>query len=298
MRLLPLLIGFILQLLAVPSFADPAKFAASVRKISVLVLTGHELEVARLGLTVFGNERFTHTLDSDRLSDLIHREIEAHLISERKYDVSRFTLSRDQRALLAEKLRDLEPWIFPFKDRAIAELLQSGVSSCSCDALLIVTGRPTAYDPALNQRYKPLAWVARSFSDKIARTTVLVAHRFHLVEVSSSLVVASQPLHGIYPRKYTKLDIDPEKWPINLADLTEEHWQLIETRIAMEIHLNARRGLFDLGLRPSCTLYYGERELPQGPRFQREGRQPPKLPPMPEGSDPSWCLEPKEPRRA
>jgi hypothetical protein len=163
-------------LLDARAWAEPDALAQRVKRVGVLVLVDDQLELARVGILVFGNKRAMIETPLGMLADIAYEVIETELGKEERYQVRRVEMADSDRRRLAAIGYEQSKGFFGPSLGPLAGQIAPHLQRCECDALLVVTTGDGITDPNSNQRFRGFAWVGLG-SDAVSRTQVTSTQR-------------------------------------------------------------------------------------------------------------------------
>lgn len=286
----------LLLLLILTTLSGPGRATALAdrsKSVAVLVLAGHQVELARVGAMVFANKRANLQAPDDTLTEGIYLAVKEELEKEGRARVSRLVVPRENMAQLATSVESATSILLGPDEAKLAPVVAPFRSSCSCDAILLVAPLRRQVHPNSNQFVTGMVWLGRGgiTGEAVSRTAVIANLMFYLFDAQSGgLASTSLSAHDRFPeRDHTPLPVG--SWPVAMTELSAEQWSAFVEAQGKELRLSLRWPLYRLGFRPSCLHHYHRIANP-GPG--RDANQDPFAqsgpPPMPEGADPARCM--------
>ncbi len=233
--------------------STPNELAQRARTLGVAVLPGEALNMTRIGMTVFGNKRFSTPILDSAFEDAIFGSIKTQLEYEQKYQILQVrTTGRslsDARTAILDSLGGFSGW----QQTTVPAQLKTLAQSCACDALLVVLG---ASDKIGNQAIGPLAWVAFTAFDQPPTDTRLYTPLVYMLVDPSSFKMAaatSSANLGISGEGAGYSNVKASLWPPAMDAVGADSWPAIIAAAREATMHSSRLPLFRIGLRPSCT---------------------------------------------
>lgn len=238
---------------AVPAHAEPTELARRVQKLKILVLAGHQVELARVGVMVFANKRSQVAAPDLALTEATYRTVQGLLAPEKNLQVQRVDVPAEAFARLAALAMASSNGLAPLE----AELLPYR-QDCACDALLVITPGQGQLNPNSNQFFKGFTWIGvGGFSGESVRSSAAASYLdLHLVDAINGVVDPPRPLLkgivGADPREPMPAD----SWPLPMQGLDAGQWSTLNAALARNMRKAFRRTLYEMGLKPSCAAYF------------------------------------------
>lgn len=290
MRLLLAAITF--ALIANPVCAQPNDLIGKAKTLGVLILGGHEIELARVGAMVFWNKRSVVAAPDDALAEAAFQEIQSQLSQEQRLSVSRVPVNADVLPKLAEKAFAGATGFFGPSIAALKEDLAPYRSTCQCDALLVLATSRGQMDPNSNQTFKGFAWVGFSaFNDEVRKSAAVAYVKLFLIDAATGDVLGAWGNSTDEGTILHSVPVTSDQWPKEMNALASESWPDLVSAFRMELRKTLRRPLFRFGLKPSCGIHFYEVDNPPISRNSSQNPFAPTSPPtLPDGAHPSKCL--------
>lgn len=259
--------------------------------IAVMVLLGPDMNVTRIGTTVFGNDRWTVRTPDDALATAVYKGIESHLISERRYSIKRISVDQTRLPAVSELAYKGATRFFGASLSDVEPEIKRDIAACACDAVLVVTGSRGEVDPNSGIQHASITWLARAFNDEVRLSMVVAKVHLFLVDPRTGATYSSARnstdqgtiLHGARN--------PPSAWPPKETSLTSEQLNIALNSLIADVRNTVRRPLFEFGLLPSCTEYFYDVTYPPSVHNRRDVDPPPPRPVAPPGSESGWCSQ-------
>ncbi|MDR7270160.1 hypothetical protein J2X20_002818 [Pelomonas saccharophila] len=256
--------------------ANDTELSKRTRKLGVLVTSGYRAHVVKRGtLMNIGKLGQFVTHDDAGIAEAIFQATLAQLSQEERYEVSRVAIEPEPARAIAAKVVD--SWAYP---KSWGKLLEPYYDACQCDALLLVTDGSSenmfsetapSYGPSFSSK------AAVSNSGAAVKSHLRLGLVFMLIDPAAKEVVrrAQQSDVPDYSEEVQKY------WPPSETPIPDEYWARLAAYVGTPAKLY-QKGLFEVGLRPSCALPYFARSNVA----QQRGQEPPVTLP---GTDPAKC---------
>lgn len=278
-----------LTLLTLPAAADN-ELATRTRRLGVLVLTGQEVELARVGALVFGNKRAFIPAADESLSDAVFQALADELQKEQRFDIKRLPVEANNYRRLAEAAYKGSRGFFGATlGDAQADIAKHG-QACDCDAVLVVSSASGQLDGSSNQFFKGPAWVAYSgLGDEVRKTQVAAYLQLFLVDAASGKVADTATNETDERMMAHSVPVPTSNWPKEMTAIAAEYWPVLVNAFRSDLATTIRRPLFKLGLRPSCTLHYHRIDNPPSRHPRQDTVEVATPAQLPEGAEPAKC---------
>jgi len=268
--------------MALTGAACATELAARAKTVGVLVLAGDQLEVARIGMTVFGNKRVVVAAPDGAMTQLAFDEIRAELDLEQRFEIRQVPVQRDDRVRLAKQGADASQGVLGPQWKLLAVELAPYRKACACDALLVALPAYNTPFYGSNQSAAGFWWAGYSrFSEDVHHSSAIVNLWLLLVDPATGDVVAS----GMAAAAPWGWRVPPEHWPKSTDEVPADAWPVLYQAFRGQLPHKLRHPLYEVGLRPSCTMYF----LEMYPVAQTPDAFPPDPPQLPAGADPAKC---------
>lgn len=271
--------------------AAPTDLALRTKVISVVVLAGQDVQLARVGVMVFGNKRAVVPAPDEALQTLIFDAVKLQIEQEGRAEVRRVALKPDEMRRMADKAYAGITFFGP-SIRDLAVDLAPLRKECACDALLVVAESKGLTDPNSNQIFKGLSWIASSSltGETVNRSAAAAFLLIYLVDAQTGEVVGTQTNAADTWGLPVPVPLPPENWPLEMTSISVEQWSTFLQAQSTGVNATLRRPLYRLGLKPSCALHFFRIENPVSRGNPRQNpTTPPSPPPLLEGADPAKC---------
>jgi hypothetical protein len=266
------------------------ELAPRTQRLGVLVLTGHEVELARVGALVFGNKRAFVAAADEALSEAVFQTLSAELEKEQRFELKRLQAPKEHYRQLAEAAYQGARGFFGASLGDAQADIAKYAQACDCDALLVVSSARGQLDGSSNQFFKGPAWVAYSgLGDEAKKTQVAAYLMLFLVDPASGKVVktaANAPDAHMVPHS---VPVAASAWPKEMAAIEPEQWPALVNAFRSDLAATLRRPLFKLGLRPSCGLHYHQIDNPPSRHPSQDTMEAAEPARLPEGAEPAKC---------
>jgi len=267
--------------LAAAQSPEPAK---PTETLAVVVLAGEQLDLVRIGAMVFGNKRNSIKLPDNSFHDAIASAIASEINAEGQYKIRTVVPSQADSGTTRKAIQDALGGFFTRSFSTTPAELKAIAQQCECAKLLLVLGSSIADGPNSNQRFGPIAWVAGTgFGEEPSRTSLSIPLEYLLVDPSSLKLLANSSTSSDDNDRFVQVTVDPKLWHKPMLEVSAEAWTELATATKKLLAGSVKRPLYDVGLRPSCTLKF------QRPQRTRAG-EPRTEPQVPAGADPAKCV--------
>jgi hypothetical protein len=224
-----------------PGKADSQRIA-EIRRVAVVPLVGEELELTRVGVTVFGNKRAYFPIPAWGMNDVIFDAVQATLSAGKRLAVSRLDSAHGP----FHKMYTTIP-ARPFDLENVAAELRELAARCECDALLLVSR--TQHEDALggtNQYVYGIGWYARTVNDRASVSYAFTA--YHVILLDAKTLA---PLASAQSRLREAAEAVPAAtWPQAMSSLDASHRELLRPILERLVRASMPETLKRAGLAP------------------------------------------------